>query len=226
MDRKSFIEMTKEYLEAKVLDSVKPKDLEICLYGLVECLIRVVESGDEVRLTPFGTFFPRIIYKPGTKDLVSARVGFSPFAKANSRIYDRLRKLAAFRRPPAEHLYNLSEISRLASLSYPTTRKYVNANLDKIAYVDTELGRRYPLSAVDFLNSVRNRPVPEKEDTGLYSLTEVAKRTEISTVTLTSYFKRYNLEPTIVENGRALFDKAFVDRVAEIRKTNRAAWGS
>lgn len=248
MDRKEFVDYTKRFLEKKI-NSLTPRELEVCIHGVVESVLQVIESGEAVRLPPFGTFYPRMVFRPGTRELSSVRVGFNPFTKANQRVSGKIHKLAAFRgqskstaNPSVEgeggeepfyfvegdeKLYNLSELSRLTNLSYPTTRKYVQENADKIPYRMTATGKKYLPEAVDILLSLRKREPLQREDDGYYTLTDISKHTNISTVTLTSYLERYKLEPAKVDGrGRAFYDAAFLAKVAEIRRTNREQWGS
>jgi hypothetical protein len=239
LDRKVFADYVVDYLDKKNC-STSNKDVQTILNGLIECILQVVESGDEVR-TPVGTFFPRVVLKHGTRDIGSVKLGFTAFSKANERITSKVKNLAAYRLLPKisdepgevaavqeePRLYNLSEISRLANLSYPTTRKYVLDNPDKIPCKQTGTSKKYPIVVVDIILAMcKKKNVYRKDYDGLYTLTDIAKRTNISTVTLSSYLTRYSLGPAKVENGRALYDEAFLQKVSQIRSTNKELWGS
>lgn len=245
MEKREFVEFVCGLIEPKIHGKLKPKEVEAILSGLIEGIVRVVESGDQVRISGFGSFFPRAVTKAGTTQLVSARIGFNPFVGVNHRIEKKIKSLALYRtgllsniRMIAEggktrardeegrELFNLSEIARMSGLSYPTAAKYLGAAGDKVEVHETPNGNKlYPASAAQVLMDMTKRKVRKEVEKPFYTLTEVSRITGITTVTLYSYLKRYELKASETRGKRSLYNHEFVQKVLSIRQENQERWG-
>ncbi len=221
MDKKEFIAYAKEFIELRSpeLDGISPKTVERIIYSIFESIVTVIERGDEVRFSPVGIFFPRIVQRGDA--LVASKIGFESFSAINTRLFEKFSKLPIFSSKQStirvfaangalkvtdeegKELYSLTQAARMANVSLPTAHKYKEKYKDRIPVVKTQQGNRYSESAVEVFKQIKleniqntkvkntNYNIKFPSNIGEFSLSAISKMTSTSMPTLYKYMKKY-----------------------------------
>lgn len=175
MTKGEFLALCQKHFSDRVPE-VKLTDPQVSalVASVFEAILMVVERGDELRLPPFGVYFPRILHRDG--ELVMAKIGFQSFSKVDDRLLQRFARLPMFKisenanirmTSPARsvevkdqdgnRLYSISKVANLAGISSPTANKYLARHKDKVAplKVETPSGVRYRWGVVELFRSIK-----------------------------------------------------------------------
>lgn len=246
MDRKEFIRFAQKTIDKRYFEvigrSLRPKEVEVCLMGLLESILQVLESGDEVRLIPFGVLYPRVICREG--QVVSAKIAFSPFVESNDRLVRCLQKLPIFSQPDdssirvtnavaadgtqhlriyderGRELYSVTDIAKMLNLSTSTVYKSIERLGSQVETVENNTAKKYPRATVDLLRgpkkkSRRTKTPPE----GMYTLEETSRRVGVSNVTIYEYKRKFPNDLVAHEQGVSKFyDENFIRKALLVKK--------
>jgi len=253
MEKKNFLSLLKQYLEdgmpGVLSNNISIKDVDKLLAITISTILRVISDGDEVRLSPFGIFFPKLIQKDG--DLIAIKLGFSAFSKINEDLESRFSKELKveigkakifsaggsyrMKNNDGQELFNLTEIARMAGISPPTAYKYAEKykSLIDVHVVDNGTGKKFLPEVAEIFASIRKRHSPSKPKknmppTGCYSLSQVSRITNISMVTLYKYLRRYQTEvyPIIDNDGKRWYTEEMLQNFIRIKERNVDAWSN
>lgn len=181
LDKKMFHQHAKDILENVLCSklnvvSLSLKDVEIIVNLVFESILRVISSGDEVRLTPIGVFYPKLVRNNGK--IVSVKLDFDSFAKTNNFIFDSFKRLPIFNKMTdnsgvtietigrggirvfdknGNELFNIAEIAKMAGISSPTMHKYMTRYGSEIECVENYTNKKYNKQVAEFFKKVKGK---------------------------------------------------------------------
>lgn len=156
--------------------SLSLKDVETIVNLVFESILRVISSGDEVRLTPVGVFRPKLVRNSGK--IVSVKLDFDSFTKTNNFIFENFKRLPIFNRMTdnsgvtietigssgirvydknGNELFNITEIAKMAGISSPTMHKYMVKYGSKIESTENYTNKKYTKQVAEYFQRIKGK---------------------------------------------------------------------
>ena len=159
-------------------ERLSASEVERILNLSLEILLRAIQGGEDVKLSGFGTFFPRIIRSRG--HYRALQLSFEAFPHVNEALWSEFRKrpiaklealpdkVAAYRivtvnptvpkvvDPTGRELYSLVHIASLAGIRTVTARHYLRRFPGKIPVVENGRREKYPIEVAEIFKRLKS----------------------------------------------------------------------